>query len=216
MKIKLLAHSTFLIISKEGSRIVMDPFTPGFMGFEYRPISESADVVTVSHGHGDHDNVSAIGGSPRVFREAGQWKVKEIELKGVQTYHDEARGAQRGENIIFRVVVDGIRVCHLGDLGHRLDSDQRKALGSIDILMIPVGGVYTIDAPMAHKVCVDLGAKIIFPMHFKTSKAGGSLATVDAFIRGRNNVRQIDSSEIEIEKKDLPETSQIVLLKPAL
>ncbi len=115
MKIKWLGHASFLITSDSGIKIITDPYETGG-GLSYGEIKESADIVTVSHDHFDHNNVAAVPGNPQVVK--GTAEVKGIEFKGISTYHDEAKGGQRGKNTILCFEVDGIRVCHLGDLGH--------------------------------------------------------------------------------------------------
>ncbi|HEY55787.1 MAG TPA: MBL fold metallo-hydrolase, partial [Dehalococcoidia bacterium] len=155
MKIKYLGHSAFLITSEAGVKIITDPYETG-PGFTYGEITESADIVTVSHEHLDHCNISAVKGNPKVVSRTGRTAAKGIEIHSVASYHDEAEGRLRGDNTIFCFDVDGVRVCHLGDLGHLLDDKQLKEIGSVDILLIPVGGHFTIDAKVATEVCNQL------------------------------------------------------------
>jgi L-ascorbate metabolism protein UlaG (beta-lactamase superfamily) len=182
----------------------------------YGEITESADIVTVSHGHTDHCNVAAVRGNPEVVRRTGKSTAKGIEFNGIASYHDDAGGTMRGGNIIFCFELDGIRVCHLGDLGHLLDDRQLKEISSVDILLIPVGGFYTIDAKAATEVCDQLKPRVIIPMHYRTEKSFPEISGVDEFIKGRNNVTRRDSSEVEFERGKLPAASQIIVLKPAL
>jgi len=215
MKIKLLGHSAFLITSDKGVKIITDPYETG-PGWAYGVITESADIVTVSHDHFDHGNVAAVRGNPEVVRRAGRSTAKGMEIKGIASYHDEAKGRLRGNNTIFCFDVDGIRVCHLGDLGHLLDDRQVKEIGSVDILLIPVGGYFTIDAKAATQVCNQLKPRVIIPMHYRTEKGLPEIAGVDEFLRGKANVRRLDASEVEFKRGELPATSQIMVLKPAL
>ena len=215
MKIKLLGHSAFLITSDKGVKIITDPYEAG-PGWAYGAITESADIVTVSHDHFDHGNVAAVRGNPEVVRRAGRSTAKGMEIKGIASYHDEAKGRLRGNNTIFCFDVDGIRVCHLGDLGHLLDDRQVKEIGSVDILLIPVGGYFTIDAKAATQVCNQLKPRVIIPMHYRTEKGLPEIAGVDEFLRGKANVRRLDASEVEFKRGELPATSQIMVLKPAL
>jgi L-ascorbate metabolism protein UlaG (beta-lactamase superfamily) len=215
MKIKLLGHSAFLITSDKGVKIITDPYEAG-PGWAYGAITESADIVTVSHDHFDHGNVAAVRGNPEVVRRAGRSTAKGMEIKGIASYHDEAKGRLRGNNTIFCFDVDGIRVCHLGDLGHLLDDKQVKEIGSVDILLIPVGGYFTIDAKAATQVCNQLKPGVIIPIHYGTEKGASDLAGVDEFLRGKTNVRRLDASEVEFKRGELPATSQIMVLKPAL
>jgi len=216
MKIKCLGHAAFIITSDAGLKIITDPYYTTRAGLSYGEITESADVVTVSHDHLDHCNVAAVRGNPEVVRRTGRSAAKGIEFNGIASYHDDAKGRLRGNNIIFRFEVDGIKVCHLGDLGHLLDDKQLAGIGSVDILLIPVGGFFTIDARAATQVCDQLKPKVIIPMHYRTEKSFPDIAGVDEFIKGKNNVTRQDSSEVEFKAGKLPATSQIIVLKPAL
>jgi len=216
MKIKYLGHSAFLFTSNKGVKIVTDPYAPEPGVLEYGEITESADIVTVSHSHHDHDNVAAVRGNPAVVDRVGRAAVKGIEFNGVASYHDDAGGSLRGDNIIFCFGVDGVTVCHLGDLGHRLDDNQLKEIGRVDVLLIPVGGVYTIDAKVATEVCDQLKPRVVMPMHYKTEKSLPGIFGVDEFLRGKANVSRPDSSQAEFKPGELPATVQIIVLKPAL
>ena len=213
MRIKWLGHASFLITSDSGIKIITDPYQPDER-LKYGEINESADIVTVSHEHGDHNYVSAVRGNPEAIR--GTAKVKGIELKGIPAYHDNTGGSQRGKNTIFCFAVDGVRVCHLGDLGHPLSDKQVAELGSVDILIIPVGGSYTIDAKVAGQVCDKLKPKVIIPMHFRNDKCIFPIAGVDEFLQGKKGVSRLDISEVEFKQGELPATTKIVVLKPAL
>ncbi len=213
MKIKWLGHASFMITSEAGIKIITDPYASG-ESLRYGEIKESADIVTVSHEHGDHNNVAAVKGNPEVVR--GTAKVKEVEFKGIPTYHDNVGGNQRGKNTIFCFEVDGIRVCHLGDLGHQLSDKQVAGIGRVDILLVPVGGFYTIDANVATVVCNQLTPKVIIPMHYKNDRCRFPIASVDEFLRGKGNIDRPDASEVEFKKGELPTGTQIIVLKSAL
>jgi L-ascorbate metabolism protein UlaG (beta-lactamase superfamily) len=215
MKIKWLGHACFLITSKDGLRIITDPYTVGG-GINYSPIEESADVVLVSHSHGDHSNVSAVRGKPEVVKRSGVNTAKGIQFKGVATYHDASQGKQRGNNIIFCFTLDNIRFCHSGDLGHALNQEQVGEIGGVDILFVPVGGFYTIDADEAGQVCDQLAPRIIIPMHFRTPKCTLPIAGVDDFLKDKKRVKKIDASEVEFESGGLPFEREILVLKPFL
>ena len=212
MKIKWLGHASFLTTSKDNVKIINDPYTTG-NGLNYKPINESADIVTTSHNHGDHNNAGIIKGNPKILKEPGVYVAKGIELKTVSAFHDEAGGGQRGNNLIFCFKVDGINLCHLGDLGHELTQQQISDLGVIDVLFIPVGGFFTIDAKQATEVAQAIKPKVIFPMHYKNSKVDFPIKDVDRFLKGKKNIRSVNSSEIEIRKENLPEEPEIVVLE---
>jgi L-ascorbate metabolism protein UlaG (beta-lactamase superfamily) len=215
MKIKWLGHSCFLITSRDGTRVITDPYVVGG-GINYSPIKETADFVVVSHGHGDHSNVSAVQGAPEVIRGEGTKTAKGIQFKGIATYHDDSQGKQRGLNTVFCFTIDGIKLCHLGDLGHVLDPGQVTEIGAVDIMLVPVGGFFTIDASQASEVCNQLKPKVVIPMHFKTPKCAYPIAVVDDFLRGKKDVRKVGDSEVEFEPERLRAATEIVLLEPAL
>lgn len=215
MKVKYLGHSAFIITSDSGLKIITDPYTTA-PSLTYGEITESADIVTVSHDHLDHCNAAGVGGNPQVVKGAGRVVVRGIEFNGIAGYHDEVRGRMRGNNTIFCFDVDGMRVCHLGDLGHLLDDRQVLEIGDVDILLIPVGGYFTIDARAASQVCNQLKPGIIMPMHYKTEKGIPGISGVDAFIKGKDNVTRLELSEAEFKREELPPPSRIMVLRPAL
>ncbi|MDP2744453.1 MAG: MBL fold metallo-hydrolase [Dehalococcoidia bacterium] len=215
MRIKWLGHAAFVITSDNGTRIITDPYTPQG-GLSYGRINEMAHIVTVSHTHFDHNNVSAVSGKPEVVRGAVSKEIRGIKIKGIPAFHDAAGGRQRGENTVFTMVVDGVSVCHLGDLGHPLTQEQINEIGKVDVLLIPVGGFYTVEPPVADQICSDLSPRVIIPMHFKTSKTDLPIAGVEEFLRGKSNVKRLAASEVEFKRDGLPVTTQIVVLTPAL
>jgi L-ascorbate metabolism protein UlaG (beta-lactamase superfamily) len=215
MKIKWLGHASFLITSDSGVRVITDPYSRGG-GIEYGQIQETADIVTVSHKHQDHNNVGAVKGKPAVVDAPGAKNVRGIEFLGVSCYHDGAKGAQRGPNIIFCFTIDGVRVCHLGDLGHDLDAEKVKEIGAVDVLLVPVGGFYTIDARQATGVCEALKPGVVIPMHVKTAKCDYPITGVEDFLKGRKNVSRLAASETEIKKDKLPSETETIVLQHAL
>jgi L-ascorbate metabolism protein UlaG (beta-lactamase superfamily) len=218
MKIKWLGHSSFLVTSGSGFRIVLDPYQPG--GFDgairYGNFGEPADVVVMSHEHADHNFAGFVSGQPLVIKGSGDYVADGIEFNGVSTFHDKSGGSERGRNTVFQFVVDGISVCHLGDLGHVLTNDQASEIGKVDVLLAPVGGYFTIGPDEAWKVADQLAAKIVIPMHFKTEKVDFPIGPVDDFIKAKPNVRRLDVSEIELRPEDLPSEREIIVLRPAL
>ncbi len=214
MKIKWLGHAAFLITADDGTRIITDPYAPNER-LNYDEIEESADIVTVSHGHSDHNNVAAVRGNPQVVK--GTAEIKGIKFNSILTYHDDAGGSKRGKNTVFYFEVDGIRVCHLGDLGHKLGDKEVAELGKVDILLVPVGGNYTIDAKVATDVCAKLSPGVIIPMHFRNERClSFPVAGVDDFLKGKPGIKRLDSSEAEFKPGKLPATAQVIVLKPTL
>ena len=142
MKIRYLGHSCFQLTESTGTSIVCDPY--GDVGFDMPSVE--ADAVTVSHAHYDHDNAKAVGGNPVVFSKEGQYEIGGVAITAVKSYHDDELGKERGENLIFKFRMDGVEVCHLGDLGEECSAELIEALLPVHVLLIPVGGTYTIDA----------------------------------------------------------------------
>ncbi len=215
MTIKFLGHATFLITSEDGLRIITDPYDPGGYGeqFRYGPITDAADIVTVSHDHADHNYPQGVPGNPVVVTSSGE--VSGISFEVIESFHDDARGAQRGSNRIFCFEVDGIRLCHLGDLGHPLTAEHVAAIGEVDVLLIPVSGTATIDAGRATEMVAQLRPAVVIPMHFKTPQIDFPFAPVDAFLAGKDNVERTGISEVSICSDDLGAEPRIIVLDPA-
>ena len=214
MKIKWSGHSCFIITSHNGTKIITDPYLVE-RGIHYSTINEYADIVLVSHDHWDHNNVSSVKGTPIIIKDSGVSIVKNIEFKGVNTYHDSSFGKDRGPNIIFCFCIDEINICHLGDLGHTLSQQKVADVGKVDILLIPVGGNYTINSTDANDVCDKLKPKLVIPMHFKNDRCDFPIDSVTPFIEKRNNVKLLNISELEIKASELPATVETIVLKPA-
>jgi L-ascorbate metabolism protein UlaG (beta-lactamase superfamily) len=218
VKLKWLGHSAFLLTAADGTSIVTDPYVPGSYNGDvrYGPIHEEADAVTVSHHHQDHDGVSRLPGRPKVVEGKGKFKAGSVSITGFETFHDSSRGSQRGRNTLFLFEADGLRVCHCGDLGHVLDQQQAAAIGKVDVVLVPVGGTFTLDASAAHEVAAQLAARVIIPMHYKTEKLGFDIAGVEGFVRGRDRVKRIGRAEVEVGADTLPPTPEIWVLGHAL
>lgn len=216
MKVKWLGHATFLITSDEGTKIITDPYQPGVFGLDYGKIEEAADIVVVSHDHSDHNYVKGVPGNPQVVKGSGSHKVKGIEFKGIPSYHDDSRGSERGENAMFCFTVNGVRICHVGDLGHTLSDGQVADIGEVDVLLIPVAGTYTLDAAAANKVVDQIKPRVIIPMHFKTDRCPTFPVTdVEPFLKSKTNVKRMDTPEVELKKEQLPTARETIVLKHA-
>ena len=213
MKIKWFGQAAFVITSDSGTRIITDPYTPSER-IPYREITESADIVTVSHGHGDHSNVAAVRGNPTVVKETKE--VKGIKFTAIPAFHDNAGGSERGSMTMYSFDVDGIRILHVGDLGHVLTDKQAAEIGKVDILMVPIGGNFTLDAGAATQLYKKLSARIVIPMHYKNERTPNfPVAGVDDFIKGKTNMTRLEVSEAEFKAGLLPFEPQIVVFKPA-
>jgi len=215
MTIKFLGHASFLITSDGGVRIITDPYESG--GYDgalrYGPITDQADIVTVSHDHADHNYVAGVPGDPVVVTSSGE--VKGIDFEVTESYHDDTQGAQRGINRMFCFEVDGIRICHLGDLGHLLSPEQVASIGNVDVALIPVGGHFTIDAQGATRAIDRLQPAVVIPMHYKTPKVDLPIGPVDDFLAGKQNVEDAGASQMTVCADELGEGPQIIVLEAA-
>ncbi len=194
MDITYLGHSSFKLRGKTAA-VITDPFDPTMVGLKF-PKNE-ADIVTVSHDHEDHNKVDLVINTKMVISGAGEYEIMGVSVIGVETDHDASGGGERGKNIIYVFEVDGVRIAHLGDLGHKLSDKIIEQLGDVDVLMIPVGGVYTIGPRDAVDIAKEFDCPYIIPMHYKTAGINeenfGKLNTVDDFLK---------ESGYEVEKID--------------
>jgi len=171
---------------------------------------DGVDIVTVSHDHYDHNAVQVLPGCPRVIREPGVHQAGSFKVEGFSVYHDEVKGMRRGRNIIYAWEMDDLRLCHLGDLGHILEQATVEAIGRVDLLMIPVGGVYTIDAEGARRVVEQLNPRLIIPMHYKTPVLSFDLASVEDFTHYFGRVCR--EKTLRVRPGGLPEEQEVVVL----
>ena len=217
MKTKWLGHACFLITSESGLKIITDPYEAGFRGIiNYGPVRESADIVTISHQHGDHNYTGDLEGSPEIVQGAGRHLVKGIEFVGIPCYHDRVSGQERGDNTIFCFTVDNIRVCHCGDLGHPLDDSALGFLGHVDVLLIPTGGpAATLELDEAVALWEKLKPGAIIPMHFRNQKCNFPKYGVEDLVKLEPRAIRAGKSEAEFTADQLP-VGQILILDPAL
>ena len=207
MKLKWLGHACFLITAANGTSILTDPFNEK-VGYDLPAVK--CDIVTVSHGHFDHNYTECVPGEFVEVNEPGEYNIDGIAINGISVYHDEKEGALRGNNIVFNMKIDGLNICHLGDLGHILDESDASKIGSVDILFIPIGGNYTIDADRAGKVINALNPTIILPMHYKTESTEMPIETKDKFLSLISEFKTENAGN-EIEITNLGEKRCIVM-----
>lgn len=214
MKIRYLGHSSFKLTSAAGVSVVTDPYAPE-VGFAMSCVT--ADVVTVSHHHFDHDCTGAVGGNPRIIDKAVTCNAEGIEISAVNSFHDGVHGKKRGENIIFKFRVDGINVCHLGDLGEACSADLIANISPVDVLMIPVGGNYTIDAATAKEYVERLNPGVVIPMHYRAEGCKVDIEGIRPFLNlfDKSLVSQDGSCEIELTPGDLCGKMRIIVLRRA-
>lgn len=209
MKLKWLGHACFLLTTDQGVKIVTDPYDPKV---GYNLPSLTADIVTISHNHYDHNYVGAIRGHALQLHKPGTYARSGVQITAVSTWHDDLGGAKRGSNLAFVFEADGIRLCHLGDLGHMPTVEQKAALGPIDVLLIPIDGVYTMDEKLAAAVVSFLGPKLVIPMHYKTKVSKVNLAGVEPFLAAMGGGERADRSELDLSPDQLPPAPKVLVL----
>lgn len=212
MIITWYGHSCFKINTKDVT-IVTDPFDKKI---GIRPYFGAADIVTVSHEHYDHNNVESLKGGPFIIRTPGEFETKNIFIYGFRSFHDKNNGVDRGTNTIYLIEAEDMRICHLGDLGEKLSDKTIEKLGQVDILMIPVGGVYTLDAKEADELIDRIEPSVILPMHYKTPALNIKIDPLDKFLAVRGIKKAEPLDHLTIKKKELnPEENKVVILEAA-
>ena len=210
VKVRWLGHASFLVTAQDGTRWLSDPYEDS-IGYLMPPLDP--DFVTISHHHFDHSSLQAITNAPPVFDQRGQYHCHHYRLRAVPTYHDELGGQRWGENLVFVVEMGGIRLAHLGDLGHSLTHFHRAELGSLDVIMIPVGGSYTLDGAKATQVAKQLEPHLIIPMHYRTPQLVFPLDEVTMFANRWPGAVFHCGSTLEITRSMLVDRNQVHVLK---
>lgn len=212
MQITWHGQACFKIQGKEAT-IITDPFDGKKYGLKLPRLS--GDIVTSSHDHDDHNNVKAVSGQPFIIDTPGEYETKNVFIWGIHSWHDNKEGADRGENIIFIFQIDDIKIAHLGDLGTNLNDEQFNQLEGVDILLIPVGGVYTINGQQAAEVVNKVEPRIVIPMHYKVPGLKLKLDGVEKFCDELGIKTNGAEEKLKITKKELPvEDLQVIILKP--
>jgi len=202
---------------KEGeTKIVIDPFESDFVGLKF-PKTEG-DVVAISHSHKDHSNAKGVLGSPFIIDTPGEYEIKDVFIKGIPAFHDNSNGKERGNVIMFTITAEGMKVGFLSDLGQKeLTSQQIDDLGNVDILLIPVGGTYTIGPKDAAEIISQIEPGIVIPMHYKIPGLKIEVEDVSKFLKEMGSEAIEPLPKIKIISKDLPEDDEemkIILLTP--
>ena len=209
MEITWLGHSCFRIKSNPIT-IIADPYSPD-LGYSLG--KPAAQIVTVSHQHSGHSYVQGVGGEPRLVTGPGEYEIGGVLIMGVATFHDNEKGGERGKNTVYVMHIGEVSVCHLGDLGHVLTAEQVEELDNVDILLLPVGGVSTIDTSMAVEVVRQIDPKVVIPMHYKTEALNRKLEPVDSFLKEIGAEQVVAQPKLSLTKSSLPITMQVVLLE---
>jgi L-ascorbate metabolism protein UlaG (beta-lactamase superfamily) len=194
MKITWFGQACFEFAAA-GAAIVCDPYDPS-TGYAAHP--RRADIVTISHEHFDHNYLGWIKGAPAVVRGTGSRTVKGVRITGLPSFHDDSGGARRGPNTVFVIEADGLRICHMGDIGHTPGRELLEKIGKPDVLLIPAGGFYTVDGAQAAAIAAEIGAGLTIPMHYNTGGRDAPIGTVDAFALAMGAERA-GSSAIDVE-----------------
>jgi len=208
MDINWLGHACFKIKGSQAN-VITDPYSPDL---GYTLGKQTARIVTSSHQHPGHSYAEGIGGEPKLVYEPGEYEIGGILIMGTATFHDGEQGAKRGKNTVFLIEVDEVSICHLGDLGHVLTSEQVEEIENVDVLLIPVGGVSTINGSTAAEVVRQLEPKVVVPMHYKTEALNRELEPVDGFLK-EMGVKEVSSQpKLAFTKANLPLSTQVFLL----
>lgn len=213
MEITYLGHSSFKLRGKSAV-LVTDPFDPDFVGLKYP--KTQADIVTISHPHKDHNFSEIIEGGPFIISSAGEYEIKEISVFGFSSFHDAKSGEERGKNVIYLIEMEGLKICHLGDLGSSLSSEIIEEIGVADILMLPVGGKVTIGSAEAAELIRQIEPSLVLPMHYKTSglkESFDDLAPVEEFLSKMGVETPEKTDKLVVSKDKLPEEMKIILLE---
>jgi L-ascorbate metabolism protein UlaG (beta-lactamase superfamily) len=208
MDITWLGHSCFKLRGSHAT-VITDPYSPEI---GYSMGKTNARIVTVSHQHPGHSYAQGVGGEPRVVERPGEYEIGGVLIIGIATFHDKERGQKRGKNTVYLLEIDEISICHLGDLGHVLSGGQVEEIDDVDVLLLPVGGVSTINAATAAEVVRQIEPKIVIPMHYKTPSLKMELDPVEKFLKeiGAKQVEPL--AKLSVSKSSLPPTTQVVLL----
>jgi L-ascorbate metabolism protein UlaG (beta-lactamase superfamily) len=216
MEITYLGHSSFKIKTKSAS-VITDPFDPKEVGLKYSGVE--GEIVTVSHDHKDHNAADKVSSVKKILTGPGEYEISGISIMGYRTYHDKKEGAERGKNTVFVIEAEGLRLVHLGDIGHALNDDLVDEIGDVDVLMIPVGGFYTIGPKEATEVISKIEPYFVIPMHYKTPdlspSLGDNLLPVEDFLK-ESGITTENLPKFSLKKEDILEdqsTKVIVLEK---
>ena len=208
MDISWLGHSCFRVRGSHAT-VITDPYPPS-LGYSLG--KPTARIVTVSHQHEGHSYVQGIGDGPRLVTGPGEYEISGVLIIGIATFHDREKGRQRGRNTVYVMEVDEISVCHLGDLGHVVTAEQVEEIDNVDVLLLPVGGVSTIDAPMAAELVRQLEPKVVIPMHYKTQALSWKLEPVERFLKEIGVKEVSPQPKLSVTRSSLPASTQVFLL----
>lgn len=215
MEIKYIAHSCFEIKGKDAT-LVIDPYDPKKTYYELPKLN--VDLVLSSHDHFDHNNINAVKDYKMAITTPGEYELNGVYIEGIPTLHDDKEGEKRGKNIMFQITMDGFNILHMGDLGHTLDQETLKKILDIDVLLIPVGGEYTIDAETAAEVISKIEPGLVVPMHYQgeeETKLSKDLDTLEKFLDemgGDGDIKKV--KKLKLSKSSIPDETEVVVITP--
>mgnify|MGYP001140503062 CR=1 FL=1 len=197
--------------------ILIDPFSDE-IGLKFPKLT--ADILLITHNHYDHNNIKAVSApttnsQPFLISGSGEYEIKNVSIEGIHSWHDTSEGEEQGGNTVYIIEAEDLKLCHLGDFGQKeLTEEQLEKIGEVDILMIPIGGIYTISAKEAVKVMSQLEPKVIIPMHYQIPKLKIKLDGLDKFLKMLGIKSITPENKLSIKKKDIsPEEVKIVVLQ---
>jgi len=208
MKIKFIGHACFLI-EIGGLKVLTDPYDKS-LPYDF-PDGIEVDIVTVSHDHFDHSAVNRVKVKREVLKDPTDKVIDGVRFKSKSFYHDEEMGRKRGKILMFLIEGEGLKVLHCGDLGHVPDESNLQDFKNVDIILLPVGGYFTIDAKKGDEIIKILNPKVVIPMHYKTKNLDFPIATVDEFLKNKENIHRLKSLELEIDKTNIDTYKGIVV-----
>ncbi|MDD4839479.1 MAG: MBL fold metallo-hydrolase [Clostridia bacterium] len=213
MKIQWLGHSAFRLEESTGTAIVTDPYH-SYVGFKMP--ETTADAVTISHNHRDHNFTGEIGGNPDIIQGLGAFEIKGIHIQSAKAYHDNVKGAERGEVLVYKFRMDGVEVCHLGDIGEDCNIRIVETIMPVNVLLIPVGGVYTIDAEQAKEYVDKIMPDVVIPMHFRTQDSNLELDKLSDFLElfDDDDIVYVEGDTVEFDRADFDgESTKVIVLE---
>lgn len=213
MEIRYLGHASFHLKGKSAS-VVTDPFDKEKVGLKFPSVS--AEIITVSHDHPDHNVVKGVEGTPLILDLPGEFEKEGIRVSGFATFHDKENGAKRGKNIVYKIEIDNVSILHCGDLGHVFNDETLEEIGTVDVLLVPVGGVYTIDSTEALQIIKQIDPKIVIPMHYKVdgmTETFKDLAPVEDFLTKMGIAIEEKTKKLVVKSEDESEQMKTIVME---
>jgi L-ascorbate metabolism protein UlaG (beta-lactamase superfamily) len=211
MDVTWLGHGCFRLRGKNAA-VITDPYPPAI---GLRLAKQDADLVTISHEHDNHSYAEVVRGEPYIIRGPGEYEVKDVSVIGLPSFHDSEKGAKRGRNTVYLIEIDDVRICHLGDLGHKLDDAEAETVASVDVLLVPVGGRTAINAVEAADVVRQLEPRYVVPMHYAIPGLKVELDGVERFLKEMAVTAMEPQPKLTVQASSAGEwDTKVVILEP--